>query len=150
MKYLRFLLHPIVLACIGLILVVYLWVGCSGGGGGGSDSEEPEIKSMSFLKDGFESVLFEIGDEVQFLVIAVDSDKDMEQLIIEQYLYPDLDAPYYEGEFVLPDQTAKRMEYFSLEKFLVDGPVGHWRICAYIVDSEGKESSDFCVNTVTQ
>ena len=133
------------------LILVLVFLGCSGGGGGSNnDREDPTIEDAAFFKDGVESVSFKIGDAVNFAIIAVDGDKDMEDLNVEQYLYPDLQTPLYNGSLILPDQTDKRMEYFTLSSFLIDGPAGEWRTCFYIVDSEGGESRDFCINTVTR
>ena len=39
-------------------------------------------------------------------------------------------------------------DYFFLVNLIVNGPVGSWKQCVYVVDSKGNESNEICVNTV--
>ena len=136
---------------LGLVLP-FVYGGCNGGGGGGNDNSTPapEITSVALLKNGQQTLTFEIGDMYNLAVHAFDTDLDMEKIFIDQFLLPNLDAPYYPTtEFILPSQSEVNMVYFLLEDGQVTGPAGNWRICFLIVDAVGNESNEFCVNIVT-
>lgn len=132
----------------------YIYGGCAGGGGGGGNQgTTPSISSVLLFKmvagAPVETLTFEIGDEFNINVFATDPDLDMHTLYASQYLFPDLNSPYFPiAEFIMPTQTDTNMVYFLITNSEVVGPAGDWRICFYIVDEAGNESDDFCVNAV--
>ena len=138
-----------------LVVLVFV-IGCGGGGGGGSKKDRgtaPMVEeTVLYRMDAgvmVETLVFDVGDFANLDVIATDPDLDMTVMYLTDYLAPDLDVPYgATAESVLPTQMAPTMRYFLLEDVEVLGPAGQWRLCLFIVDGRGNESSDFCLNYV--
>jgi len=134
-----------------LILVVFL-VACGGGGGGGSDDKtpSPEILNAAFYTysgEWVESIYFEHGDVINFIVSAIDIDMNMEKLFIQTYKETDSELiPIDLSELILSTQSEAEMRYFLLEPYVMDWPEAYYRVCFYIVDGDGNESNEFCVN----
>lgn len=138
----------------------FTYGGCNGGGGGGDNNDNvitgtaPEITSVQLFKvnkygEITPTLTFSIGDLFNIHVSAFDVDLDMAKMFVDQFLLPNIDAPYYPTiDLFLPMQNEISMIYYLIESTEVQGPAGDWRICFLIVDSAGNESNEFCVNTV--
>jgi len=134
-------------AVLGFIAIIG-----TGGGGGGGDSEPagtaPTIDNVVLTDENFiPKSVFDIDDAVNFLVTATDPDRNMEELIIEQYYPSDSTGnPYYGPDSVaLPSQAADTMTYYLLSAGAITEPSGYWRIEFLIVDSTELESNVFTV-----
>ena len=139
---LRYLCLIVVIA-FGLIGIVG-----SGGGGGGSAGTAPTIDNVVLTDGNFNPKSeFNIGDTYNVLVTATDPDKNMEELIIEQYHPSDSTGnPYYGPDVLtLTSQAYDSMTYYLIGGGTINGPSGTWRIEFQIEDSTGLESNVFTV-----
>ena len=134
----------IVVIAFGLIGIV----GSGGGGGGGQAGTAPTIDNVVLTDENFNPKYeFDIGDTYNLLVTATDPDRNMEEIIIEQYHPSDSTGnPYYGPDVLaLPSQAADTMTYYLIGGGTIVGPSGTWRIEIQIEDSTLLESNVFKV-----
>jgi hypothetical protein len=140
-----------------LIVLIAVLIGCSGGGGGGGDDNgtEPVLNSVIIYKltDGgwVESLVFEIGDEVNVDIIATDPDLDIKTLYYTEYYYNGVEfIESYNNNSLLPTQQEETGYYYFLNNLIVVGPYGSYRTCFFVVDGNGNESRDICLHTLVE
>ena len=128
-------------------------VGC-GGGGGSDNGTSPRIEDVILYRDvggaQVESVEFWIGDQTILEVYSHDPDKDVSQLVIDQFHPADDTVPYYPtGTINLPSQSSSDTIFYNITPIDIIGPAGGWRLEFYLIDSKGNESNVWTIYTVT-
>ena len=96
-----------------------------------------------------ESLWFEIGDEVNFDIFASDPDLDIYSIVITEYQHIGNEwVLVIHNTDTLPTQQATDYHYYFLGNLIVPGPAGNYKDCLYLIDSEGNESNEICLNTL--